>query len=236
MNKHVKAMTALIVYCLSGALGAQTQVLHLSEDRRLEAVIGLAAMNRIAVANDRIVNVFGDEGTFTSQSDEQSGQLFIKLSPENGDTPLALTLITENGLTQDLNLIPTQSEATTIILKPAKGSSTQHPSEVASLATTSGPLEPWIQALKQAVLGTLPETTEKGQRRTHTPSGFKVQYQKSYEVPPFKVRVWRIRNTSALTRDCLEQDFYQAGDRALSLEKRRLAPGGQGLLYIVGSA
>ncbi len=93
-------------------------VLTIAEDQRLEAQIG-NAMNRLAVVNDRIVNIFGEEEAFTFQSDEHTGQVFIKPTPENGNKPITITLVTENGVTQDLTLIPSRTKATTIILKPA---------------------------------------------------------------------------------------------------------------------
>ena len=74
-------------------------------------------MNRIAVANDRITQIFGDEGTFESQNDENTGQVFLKPTAENGPKSLSITLITEQGITQDLTLKPTAKSATTLILK-----------------------------------------------------------------------------------------------------------------------
>ena len=239
MNKFFKQSMhlCLIALMLSSGVWANTQVLTLSENKRLEATIGLEAMNRVSVANDRIVNIFGDEGTFVTQTDEQSGQIFIKVTPENGDKPVALTLITENGITQDLSLIPTQTEASTVILKASKPLATQLLTEnlLPGFSRTQSPAEPWIQALKQAVLGTLSESQDKGHLPQRKREGFKLQHQKSYEAGPLTVQVWTLKNTTTLIQACLEQDFYQPGDKALSLEKRLLAPGEQILLYSVGS-
>ncbi len=241
MNKFFRQSLHLgfMAVMLSDGVWAKTQVLTFSENQRLEANIGLEAMNRVSVVNDRIVNIFGDEGTFITQTDEQSGQIFIKVTPENGDKPLALTLITENGITQDLSLIPTQTEASTVILKSIKPLATQLSSTPENLlggfSRTQSPAEPWIQALKQAVLGTLPESQDKGHLQQRKREGFKLQPQKSYEAGPLRVQVWTLKNTSTLIQACAEQDFYQPGDRALSLEKRLLAPGEQILLYSVGN-
>ncbi len=241
MNKHFnkKTQAALMVCLLSGTVMAHTQVLTFAENQRLEARIGLEVMNRLAVANDRILNIFGDEGTFVTQSDEQSGQVFIKVSPENGDKPLALTLITENGITQDLKLIPTQTEASTVILKSAKPLVMQGtPAEklLPGFGRSESPVGSWIQALKQGVLGELSEVQEKGHPPLRSQKGFDIRYQRSYEAGPLRVQVWHLKNTTAFYQECFEQAFYQSGDKALSLEKRLLEPKEQTLLYIVGSA
>jgi hypothetical protein len=96
-----------------------SQVLPLTENKRVEASISPDSMNRIAVANDRITQIFGDEGTFESQNDETTGQVFLKPTVENGTKNLSLTLITEQGITQDLTLKPTATSATTLIFKNA---------------------------------------------------------------------------------------------------------------------
>jgi hypothetical protein len=93
-----------------------SEVLKLSENKRIEASICASSMNRIAVANDRITQIFGDEGTFESQNDEATGQVFLKPTVDNGSKNLSLTLITEQGVTQDLTLKPTATSPKTIIL------------------------------------------------------------------------------------------------------------------------
>jgi hypothetical protein len=105
----------LLVPCYAIA----SQVLPLAENKRVEASISPDSMNRIAVANDRITQIFGDEGTFESQNDETTGQVFLKPTVENGTKNLSLTLITEQGITQDLTLKPTATSATTLIFKNA---------------------------------------------------------------------------------------------------------------------
>jgi hypothetical protein len=96
-----------------------SQVLPLADSKRVEASISPDSMNRIAVANDRITQIFGDEGTFESQNDETTGQVFLKPTVENGTKNLSLTLITEQGITQDLTLKPTAASPTTLIFKHA---------------------------------------------------------------------------------------------------------------------
>lgn len=94
----------------------RVHVLKMAENKRIEASICADSMNRIAVTNDRITQIFGDEGTFESQNDEATGQVFLKPTVENGSKNLSLTLITEQGVTQDLTLKPTAKSAKTLVL------------------------------------------------------------------------------------------------------------------------
>lgn len=107
----------LVLELLSVKLCAASQTIVMHPDKRLKAVISCDSMNRLAVANDRITQVFGDNDAYEVQTEESTGQLFLKPSAENGKKPLSITLITENGLTQDMSLQPEEREATTVILK-----------------------------------------------------------------------------------------------------------------------
>ena len=120
MPKMFKQLTAFLVLgcSLNPLMGTTAGVLRVSPDKRLNAAISKDSMNRITVANDRITHVFGDEESYVLQTEEHSGQIFLKPTADNGNKPLSLTLMTENGLTQDLTLEPTQKGATTLILKP----------------------------------------------------------------------------------------------------------------------
>jgi hypothetical protein len=45
---------------------------------RINANIALNQLNRIQVFEDRITQVFGDDNTFSSETDTENGQFFIK--------------------------------------------------------------------------------------------------------------------------------------------------------------
>ncbi|MFZ4077669.1 MAG: TraK domain-containing protein, partial [Legionellaceae bacterium] len=96
---------------------AASQTISINPDKRLKAVISSDSMNRLAVANDRITQIFGDHDAYEVQTEESTGQAFLKPTLENGKKPLAITLITENGLTQDMTLEPVERDAATVILK-----------------------------------------------------------------------------------------------------------------------
>ena len=249
--KVIKLLKALLVTAslnaalLSGALADQvSQVLFMVENKRLEASICPDSMNRLAVANDRIVQVFGDEGAFESQSEENTGQVFIKPTAENSIKPLSLTLITEQGKTQDLSLKPTAKSAATLILKTSdKGpksagagvsSSEGHKPYGPSLGTEKNlPVqEQMLTLLKQAVSGQLP-LKESGPSSRPSPEGYSLAPYQSFQGGGYEVQAFHLENTTPTPIDLQEKTFYQRGDLAISIQARVLASHGKTLLYVV---
>ncbi len=214
-----------------------SNILNINEHNRLNAKISLDFMNRIAVVNDRIVNIFGDEGTFVVQTDEATGQVFIKPTVENLTQPLSITLITENGITQDLTLTPTKSKAATLILKPQKSGSAHHSSvePFPGLSSRNPTLQDeWLQVMKQAVLGEL-AVFDSRITPTRKVNEFKMHYVKSYQKNDYLVQVWLIKNTSKNRVVLEEKIFFKKGDLALSLQKHLLPPNEKTYLYILGT-
>lgn len=250
-HKHkILSYFQLIGTILEFSLGSShaSQVLTLSENQRLQIAISSDSMNRIAVTNDRISQVFGDEGTFVSQADENTGQLFIKPSPENGTKPLSITFITENGVTQDLALKPTAKSATTTVFNPkvfstsvVKNASKQgafgsiYP-DIESLQKMLPFQEQLLLIMRQLVAGQLMEKEEGGDNHNRSnPEGFDLKHIKSYQAGPYCAKVFSVQNTTSTAIELLEKAFYQAGDLALSFEKRILMPGEKTQLFVVRS-
>lgn len=109
MNKYLILLGGLIC---CGGLYADPYLVE--PDERVDAIISLNQLNRIKVLGDRITQVFGDENTFTLETDTETGQIFIKPKDEK---LLFLTIITENGESIDLALNPTEMDAQTLLLQ-----------------------------------------------------------------------------------------------------------------------
>lgn len=210
---------------------ASSQILKINQEERLTAKIALDYMNRLAMVGDKIVSIFGDDGTFVHQADENTGQIFIKPTVDNGLQPLAITIITENGVTQDLNLVPHKSKAATIILK----STAKNPEPaIGHLGFNHQELnmqEQWIQIMQQAVLGKLELEHKITSRRTV--ANFRLHYVKNYVSGGYSVEVWLIKNTTNKPQEALEKTFFKHGDLAISLQSRLLAAGGKTYLYVL---
>lgn len=211
---------------------ASSQILKINQEERLTAKIALDYMNRLAMVGDKIVSIFGDDGTFVHQADENTGQIFIKPTADNGLQPLAITIITENGVTQDLNLVPHKSKAATIILKSAKN---PEPA-IGHFGFANRELnmqEQWIQIMKQAVLGELEVGGKITPRRTA--ANFRLHYVKNYVSGSYLVEVWLIKNNTNKPQEALEKTFFKQGDLAISLQSRLLASGDKTYLYVLRS-
>jgi hypothetical protein len=218
------------------------QVLTMVENKRLDATICADSMNRIAVANDRITQIFGDEGTFETQNDETTGQIFLKPTVENGTKNLSLTLITEQGLTQDLTLRPTSKSATTMILKGGQSGAHQisqnqsFPQKEAGFALgterNSSHQDQLLEVLKQAVMGQLPSLEGQFLSR-NAPEGFDITHLNSYQGGPFIIHVYHVRNTAEIEIEIHEKMFYRPGDLALSFKGRILPKDSKTRMYVV---
>ncbi len=109
-------LLTLTMHLISPPLSASTQIKS-DPNKRISIPISSDSMNRIAFANDRISQVFGDEEAYTFQSDETRGQIFLKPSEANGDKPISITLTTEQNIVQDIELLPQKITTRTIIIK-----------------------------------------------------------------------------------------------------------------------
>ena len=104
---------------------AQGAIQHtLDELKVIEAPISRQGLTRIAVKEDRILNVFGMAGEYVLETDEENGQIFIRPTgyeisnvSKTGSHSIHLTLTTEGGNTQDLRLVPQDRAPESIILK-----------------------------------------------------------------------------------------------------------------------
>ncbi len=212
-----------------------TQILLMHDQKRLEANIGANVMNRISVLNDRIINVFGEEGTFMIQTEENTGQIFIKPTLENQTKALSISIITENGITQDLLLHPAQTKASTLILKPHYKKSSLETVPASILGEKhrgNNTQEQWIQALRRAVLGELPKLgaiTVASRKQ----SGLRLKHIGRYQAENLLVDRFSVHNLTKTTQQLSEKQFYQQGDLAILLTQLVLPAKGNVEVYIL---
>jgi hypothetical protein len=85
--------------------------------RTIEIPIAKEGLTRIAVQDDRILNVFGITGEYVLEADEDQGQIFIQPADLGTSKSLSLTITTERGHTQDLRLLPKDQAPEALILE-----------------------------------------------------------------------------------------------------------------------
>lgn len=76
---------------------------EIDDTQKLKVTLSAKDTNRITIDNSRIAQVFGVEELMAIQFDEENGQCFVKAKTNPGH-PVTLTLITEEGETQDLEV------------------------------------------------------------------------------------------------------------------------------------
>ncbi|MGI9215253.1 MAG: TraK domain-containing protein, partial [Gammaproteobacteria bacterium] len=93
------------------------QIKDLHKDNRLVADISQDSINRISVDDDRIAQVFGLNEDLAIETDNNTGQVFLRIKQNK---PIDLSIITEKQVTLDLRLLPKDIPAETIIIKTNK--------------------------------------------------------------------------------------------------------------------
>lgn len=93
--------------------GAEALEVHLCEQRILTLPLSKDHLTRVGVEDDRIQKLFGETEDLVLETDEDHGQLFLKI---RGGEPVYITLVTESGVTQELKLIPKSKEPEPVLL------------------------------------------------------------------------------------------------------------------------
>lgn len=253
----------LILQAISLTKLNASQTLILKPGERIKVPISSDSMNRLVVYGDRITQVFGDSESYELQADENTGQIFLKPTSQNGNKPLAISVITESGVTQDLTLDPKEGDARTITLKApittptaasiSTSTGLQH-SQIPSVNTPNFNMdlgmgfgvgsggyyhslnfqEQVINAMKQMV--TTSETLpalELDSYKRRGPENLEIGLITAYVVGNFKGFKLEVKNTSSTSIDIFEKDFFRNGDVGISFEKRVLAKGESTICYVV---
>ncbi len=104
MNQAVKRLNSVIMIGLMNSACSYGLVTSdIDDTQKLKVTLSAKDTNRITIDNGRIAQVFGVEELMAIQFDEENGQCFVKAKTNPGH-PVTLTLITEEGETQDLEV------------------------------------------------------------------------------------------------------------------------------------
>lgn len=231
MRPNLFGLFPLIPLLLLSAPSQALQTYPISQ-QKIAANISSHQLNRIAVENDRIAQIFGMTGRFVAETDEVQGQVFIRPSDSNAKKPLNVTLITESGLTQDLLLTPLNIDAETILLKGGNADK-----EEASRWEQASPYKETLVALIQAMT------------QGHALQGFGIAVvnqplalrrdlqltrTKLYKGDKLEGSVYELKNLSSQTLMLCEKRFqYEKRILAIALRRHQLKPGESTTLFMV---
>jgi type-F conjugative transfer system secretin TraK len=195
-------------------------------EHRINANIALNQLNRIQVFEDRITQVFGDDDTFSSETDTENGQIFIKAKDEK---PLFLTVVTEKGASIDLALNPIEIEAQTLILKTTAPLRQDPHDEKKSY---SDKIVGLIKAMHQG--SSIDGFTRIKACKQECVEPLTLELQSIYQGDEIQGEVWSVRNTTHKTQTLTEKQFFTEPDIvALALKTLILEPNASTTLFKV---
>lgn len=220
---------ALFVSWMLASPSWALQTYPLVDQHQTPVIIAQQHHTRIAVAEDRIQQLFGAEGQFEMESDDERGQIFLKPLDPSGSKTLFITIVTEGGLTQDLSLVPKAVGAQSILFKPATAKTPpvkEKPSRTQE-----------IGALMQAMMrGKTHGDYDKGvftQVDRHLLGGYTLQPVTVYRGPVYTGRIYRLRNTGEETIHVIPPHLSRSHDVAVAIQQPSLKKDETTLVYII---
>lgn len=201
-------------------------------------------MNRIAIKEDRIKQVFGMDDRLIIEVDEDSGQIFLKprklafsssfSMDKRRDNPrsINLTITTEKGLTHDLRLIPTSGASESVLfyqeLEPSERQEKQK--------DRASRIVRFVREMEQGSPGL--ETVKLPLNQVDRCYGeylhLKPLFQ--YNNGEFEGQVYLLQNVSKGHQILQEPGLAMVGDLAISVKHRSLALHQQTRLFVVKDA
>lgn len=174
--------------------------------------------NRVTIENGRIAQVFGTEELMAIQFDEENGQCFVKAKSHPGH-PITLTVITESGETQDLEITFKDVASEVVVLRSIKSTDTLPPDDGG---------DPLIEVMKWVLQGKLPKGVRFKPLETHktiaVQKGLERQLTHVLQHGEYRVDKGTIKNTTGTALRLHESKVSVKGDVAIYIKDRTLVP------------
>lgn len=206
----------------------------LNDIKVIKAEVSRQGLTRITVKDDRILNVFGITGEYVLETDEEQGQIFIRPMGQGSLNPISLTLTTEKGHTQDLQLLPKDKIPEALILQAAEPSKEGSAKNRNQKAISRDEVESLIQAAQEdrIPVGYNPIPLDIIPKK----SGIQhKEYKLIREIrgPLLKGLTYEVRNTSQIPLIMAEQSLAEPDVVAVYMPLRLLNPGEKTHVYVV---
>lgn len=212
------------------------------KDEPIKTRISCKQLNRISVKNDRIESISGLEEAFSFEKNEKTGDGYIRPSEANGHEPIAISLTTVSGRTQELLLNVDDGEPNTIILENDEKEdsfeeefSNESVSETGGYSgtSTSSDYETGIvESMKKLIAGEcraikLAVTPRKDVK------GFRIKHLESYEVGKYIGEKFEVSYDSNVMEKLIESEFKSEDDIALTFSELEICKGKKVILYVL---
>lgn len=227
MNKHELIRNVVmggILLATSKIYGLVTS--DIDDTQKLKVTLSAKDTNRITIDNGRIAQVFGVEELMAIQFDEENGQCFVKAKTTPGH-PVTLTLITEEGETQDVEVTFADVPSEVVRLHSLK-KGLKPLSEVVGDDEENGHAEA-IELMKQLVRQQIPrgftvlELTDTKERVFN--NGGTLQILKRLTGRGWEILLGSVKNPTESMIRIKESAFASEQDVAVYLSQGELHPG-----------
>ena len=200
-------------------------------DGTVAAIISAGDVNRLSVAGDRIADVGRANGRFTYKADEDTGDLFLTVTP--GDkSVITFFVVTEKKRTYQLMLTPKLVPGEQVIIRDLHNAGK---SEAAAWEHEAPFVDTTANIVKAMILGETPKGYEAAavdDTLTFLP-GLHLVRRTVYRGAALSGEVYDVVNDTAGPVTLDEAEFRRAGVRAVSLGQRSLPPQGTTQVYVV---
>ncbi len=181
-------------------LGAN--VLTLAPDHKLPIQLSSTDMNRLALTNGRIAQLFGSD-VFHIEMDDKNGQVFLRLKEEEkeqflGPHHTSLALVTEDGTTQELQVSFYEGDAKPCLfrLPPEKRLSNRRQAMHFFHTVLSGKCDDYV-------VQTIGDPIKR--------EGLQIVFQKKVVSPLFEASFYQVRSDSRKRWQLNHQHFKEPG-------------------------
>jgi type-F conjugative transfer system secretin TraK len=220
-------MRKLLVLLLVATPAFGLQIKEVKGNHRITGDIALNSINRITVADDRILQVFGLTEETIIETDEVTGQIFLRVKQ---DKAIDLNIITEKEVTFDLHLTPKKIPGETILIKFNKvvaiNSKEKNSTYVEELCTLMKAM-----VLPQTITG---YEKEEVNRDIMLWDNVKVQQITEYRGSKLLGEVYVLTNKTAQTMFLTETQFgWKQGIASVYIGKNVLLPTETTKLYLI---
>lgn len=245
-TKNSRRIFLAALLCVLSLPAHALQNLAIPDNGTGTAKISLKEVNRIAVANGRIRNVFGADGSLQINIDEEKGDIYVRpldTRAMNKDgvrqaAPVNLFLTDSLGRTYTLLLEVVDVPAETIIISGVGGANRRTEASTAA----SGREQPYITAITDAMRAMSNDETPDGYSmravNTAVPLWKETSFvlQNVYTGDGWVGERYVLTNTTREEMRLLESEFKRRGVLAVGIENAHLRPGEKTLVLILREA
>lgn len=227
---RLRPRQALLALLLAISLPASAiQILEGVDGQTLVGKIAQKELTRVTVERGRIKKVTGNAGEFLLEKDEDKGQIYIRPTTDTATKPINLFVTTDRA-TFTLLLQPVDLPAETIVIKDRAARSARAPIERSSA---------YVRVIKNLLLAmasdTLPREMEV--REMAKPVSLwkeaRLLLTRTYLGQAITGEKYVLTNVSGKSMVIAEQELYQAGVIAVSVENLNLKPDESSNVFVI---